>query len=128
MGNAMGHVFNEVLHPEVSPDFRNPPTFDPNLGFPNGRKERVMVATQEELNDLAIPLDKRDYCAHRYIKWIKCHQQNYPFATRCHHEKHEYEQCEYDDFVLRMKEYERERRLKVRAEKIRAKKLAEELE
>ncbi|XP_014780152.1 NADH dehydrogenase [ubiquinone] 1 beta subcomplex subunit 7 [Octopus bimaculoides] len=128
MGNAAGHVIFEFMHPELAPDHNNPPTFDPNLGFPNGRKERVMIATQEELNELSIPLEKRDYCAHLYVKWLKCRQQNYPMCQRCHHEKHDYEQCEYDDFVLRMKEYERERRLKMRTERIQAKKLAEDLE
>merc|ERR1711964_748224 len=108
MGNAYGHVVHAYLHPDQAPDWTQPPTFNPNMGFENGRKPRVMVATQEELNQHNIPLDKRDYCAHHYINWMSCRKQVYPFTGRCHHEKHVYDQCEFDDWVLRMKEYERE--------------------
>lgn len=44
MGNAfggyIGNGFNLYFHPEIQPDPSKEPTFDPNLGFPNGRKER----------------------------------------------------------------------------------------
>lgn len=47
MGNAVGYVhengFNLYLHPEVQPNPREEPTFDPNIGFPEGRKERGTV-------------------------------------------------------------------------------------
>jgi hypothetical protein len=37
MGNSWTHYVSE---PQNRPDFDNPPTFDPLVGFPNGRKER----------------------------------------------------------------------------------------
>lgn len=37
MGNMM---YAYVTHPDTAPDIKNPPTFNPLLGFPNGRKER----------------------------------------------------------------------------------------
>merc|ERR1712243_475441 len=59
-----------------------------------------------------IPLNKRDYCAHYYISYMKCRRDAGPWGfNACDHEKHEWEHCQYEDFVMRMKEYERERRL-----------------
>lgn len=44
MGAAFGYFpesgFNLYFHPEVTPGPNEKPTFDPNLGFENGRKER----------------------------------------------------------------------------------------
>lgn len=44
MGNSFGNIptsgFYLYFYPEITPDPREEPTFDPNLGFPNGRKER----------------------------------------------------------------------------------------
>jgi len=47
---------------------RPPPiTHDPLEGFPNGRKPRVMLATKAEMQSARIPLEHRDYCAHKLI-------------------------------------------------------------
>ncbi|PVD23549.1 hypothetical protein C0Q70_16821 [Pomacea canaliculata] len=116
MGNMM---YAYVTHPDTAPDIKNPPTFNPLLGFPNGRKERTIEATREELDRAAVPLDKRDYCVDFYLKYLRCREQAFPFVkSSCHHEWHEYDVCQYEDFVLRMKEYEREKRLKERAKRI----------
>ncbi|KAJ8040932.1 NADH dehydrogenase [ubiquinone] 1 beta subcomplex subunit 7 [Holothuria leucospilota] len=115
----MGHMWSAyVTHSDTAPDMNNIPTFDPLYGFPDGRKEREMIATQEEMNAAMLPLDRRDYCAHLYIKYLACKQEN-PLGVhiKCKHEKHEYDLCEYEDYVLRMKEYERERRLLERAKR-----------
>merc|ERR1711931_476905 len=59
-----------------------------------------------------VPLKHRDYCAHYYINFLKCNRDRGALDfSACNHEKHEWEHCQYDDFVMRMKEYERERRL-----------------
>ena len=57
----------------------------------------VMVATQEEMEAAAVPMDKRDYCAHKYIKLMECHREKFPWASRCLPVKHEYEHCEYEE-------------------------------
>jgi hypothetical protein len=36
----MGATFNKYTEPGVSPGFNEHPSFDPMLGFPNGRKPR----------------------------------------------------------------------------------------
>ncbi|KAL1505378.1 hypothetical protein ABEB36_004961 [Hypothenemus hampei] len=118
MGNSFGYAFengiNRYLHPEITPSPDEHPTFDPLLGFPEGRKERVMLATKEEMVSCKIPLVNRDYCAHKLIEYLGCRKDNFPFVVKCAHEKHAYLNCRYDDFVTRMKEYERERRLRVK--------------
>jgi len=120
ISNKMGHMWSSyITNKDTTPDLSKTPTFDPLYGFPNGRQERVMIATQEEMNKAQVPLERRDYCAHLYIAMLKCKRDNFPNVFACKHAKHEYEQCEYEDFVMRMKEYERERRLLVRAKRKR---------
>ncbi|XP_044265168.1 NADH dehydrogenase [ubiquinone] 1 beta subcomplex subunit 7 [Tribolium madens] len=118
MGAAFGYFpesgFNLYFHPEVTPGPNEKPTFDPLLGFENGRKERVMLATEEEMRSAKIPPEHRDYCAHHLLKYLSCRKDNWPWAVNCEHEKHVYSHCKYEDYVIRMKEYERERRLRVR--------------
>jgi NADH dehydrogenase (ubiquinone) 1 beta subcomplex subunit 7 len=78
---------------------------------------------------------ERDYCAHTLIEYKKCQsvvcphahaaypfQQYAPFASwACQDARHGYDSCEAQDFLLRLKEYERERRLLLRhARKIAA--------
>merc|ERR1711997_949215 len=60
-----------------------------------------------------VPLKYRDYCAPHYINYQKCARTRpmVDFFNQCGGEKHEWEHCQYEDFILRQKEYERERRL-----------------
>ncbi|XP_034263314.1 NADH dehydrogenase [ubiquinone] 1 beta subcomplex subunit 7 isoform X1 [Pantherophis guttatus] len=103
---------------EVEPDISALPTFDAHLGLPE-RKERVMIATHQEMNDAQIPYKFRDYCAHHYITWMKCRRDTYPFSINgCKHQEHEWKYCEHLDYVMRMKEFERERRLLARKKRI----------
>nr|XP_053632556.1 NADH dehydrogenase [ubiquinone] 1 beta subcomplex subunit 7-like [Cherax quadricarinatus] len=114
----MGHVYSQYLgDPAVTPDHTKGPTFDPLYGYPGGRKERVMIATLEEMESAQLPLNKRDYCAHLAIDHRACRQRVWPFTYKCAHEKHTYLNCEYADYVLRLKEHERERRLLERAKR-----------
>ncbi|XP_046555114.1 NADH dehydrogenase [ubiquinone] 1 beta subcomplex subunit 7-like [Haliotis rubra] len=125
MGNMM---YAYVSHPDTAPNINKPPSFDPLLGFENGRKERTVKATREELDQARIPLEKRDYCVDDFMAFMKCRDSNFPFVlSKCSHERHVYEECEYQDFVLRMKEYEREKRLLERQKRIQQKDAAEEL-
>ncbi|XP_046995475.1 NADH dehydrogenase [ubiquinone] 1 beta subcomplex subunit 7 [Schistocerca americana] len=125
MGNAWALY---VSDPQGTPQPMKEPSFDPLLGFPNGRKQRVMLATEEEMISAKIPPENRDYCAHLLIKYQACRADVWPWAYKCAHEKHAYMTCEFEDYVLRMKEYERERRLLQRQKRIAAKSHKEELE
>uniref|UniRef100_A0A183CDP6 NADH dehydrogenase [ubiquinone] 1 beta subcomplex subunit 7 n=1 Tax=Globodera pallida TaxID=36090 RepID=A0A183CDP6_GLOPA len=66
----------------------------------------------------------RDYCAHKAVAWRKCCWNKAPFASHyCHGARHAYALCQYDDYLQRMKEFEREKRLlqrKFRKEKANA--------
>merc|ERR1719228_1809486 len=65
-----------------------------------------------------VPMEYRDYCAHHYIHYAKCQRTQKSWQLyKCDGEKHEWEHCEFDDFIMRMKEYERERRLRQRTQK-----------
>ncbi|XP_058917899.1 NADH dehydrogenase [ubiquinone] 1 beta subcomplex subunit 7 [Kogia breviceps] len=94
----------------VEPDPLRMPTFPPDYGFP-GRKEREMVATQQEMNDAQLALQQRDYCAHYLIRLLKCKRDHFPSFLACKQEQHGWDHCEHVDYVKRMKEFERERRL-----------------
>uniref|UniRef100_A0A8C5NUG6 NADH dehydrogenase [ubiquinone] 1 beta subcomplex subunit 7 n=1 Tax=Jaculus jaculus TaxID=51337 RepID=A0A8C5NUG6_JACJA len=94
----------------TEPDPLHMPTFPPDLGFAD-RKERVMVATQQEMSDAQLPLEQRDYCAHYLLRLLKCKRDHFPNFLACSHERHDWDYCEHLDYVKRMKEFERERRL-----------------
>ncbi|XP_054549303.1 NADH dehydrogenase [ubiquinone] 1 beta subcomplex subunit 7 isoform X1 [Talpa occidentalis] len=70
-----------------------------------------MVATQQEMNDAQLVLQQRDYCAHYLIRLLKCKRDSFPNFLACKHEQHDWDYCEHLDYVKRMKEFERERRL-----------------
>uniref|UniRef100_A0A1I8ETT0 NADH dehydrogenase [ubiquinone] 1 beta subcomplex subunit 7 n=1 Tax=Wuchereria bancrofti TaxID=6293 RepID=A0A1I8ETT0_WUCBA len=107
--------------PEVSPRTDRPPTFDPLYGFPKGRKPREMKATWEEMDHWKLEFGDRDYCAHLLINLKKCQRQYAPFSHYyCTDDYHGWQNCEYEDHILRMKEFERERRLLKRASRKRA--------
>ncbi|EGC32569.1 hypothetical protein DICPUDRAFT_92578 [Dictyostelium purpureum] len=71
-----------------------PPTFNPD-------GTRRMNATQKELEDKNIPLHFRDYCAHILIKLNDCRVSTYYAPWQCMDEKHAYEQCQYDEYLIR---------------------------
>lgn len=56
-----------------------------------------MIATKEEMMSARIHPKFRDYCAHKLIEFKNCRQLKFPFVFRCAHERHEYEQCEYEE-------------------------------
>ncbi|XP_059143065.1 NADH dehydrogenase [ubiquinone] 1 beta subcomplex subunit 7-like [Physella acuta] len=125
MGNMW---YTYVSHPDTAPDYKNPPTFDPLLGFPNGRKERRVLATREELDKANIPLKRRDYCVDYFLALTKCKQEHFPrLISHCSKQLHEWEHCELNDQTMRVKEWERERRLKERNKRITRKHSLEEL-
>ncbi|XP_023677730.1 NADH dehydrogenase [ubiquinone] 1 beta subcomplex subunit 7 [Paramormyrops kingsleyae] len=120
MGSHLARTY--ITERDTEPDPLKPPSFDPQFGF-GERKEREMVATQEQMNLAQLPTVQRDYCAHHLIKLMKCKRDNWPNFLACQHERHDWDYCEHQDYVMRMKEYERERRLlkrKKRLEEVQA--------
>jgi len=122
----MGNGIILALKPEVTPSPNQESQFNPLFGFENGRKQREMIASEEEMISAKLPHENRDYCAHLALKLMQCRKEVWPWAWKCAPEKHEYMSCEYEDWILRMKEYERERRLMERTERIRKRKEKED--
>uniref|UniRef100_A0A3Q1I148 NADH dehydrogenase [ubiquinone] 1 beta subcomplex subunit 7 n=2 Tax=Anabas testudineus TaxID=64144 RepID=A0A3Q1I148_ANATE len=108
-----------ITERDTEPDPTGKKEFDPHFGFAE-RKEREMVASQEQMNLAQLPLQQRDYCAHYLLKFMKCKRDNWPNFMACKHERHDWDYCEHQDYVMRMKEYERERRLQLRKKRIEA--------
>merc|ERR1712080_49718 len=112
----------------VTPKQHSQPTWDPMLGFPNGRKQRVLTASAEEMEAIQIPPSSRGFCAEYAVKIKACQYENFPMGWRCEGLKHEAGHCLKEDYIIRMKGYERERRLRKRAKRIAEREAAEEAE
>lgn len=56
-----------------------------------------MIATEDEMISAKLKLNDRDYCAHLLLKYRACRKDNWPFAVKCSHEKHEYLHCEHEE-------------------------------
>ncbi|KAM9454283.1 NADH dehydrogenase [ubiquinone] 1 beta subcomplex subunit 7 [Clarias gariepinus] len=113
-------VRSYITERDTSPDPKGPLQHEPQFGFTEERKERESVATQEQMNMAMLPLEQRDYCAHYLMKLMKCKRDNFPNFLACKHERHDWDYCEHQDYVMRMKEYERERRLNLRKKRMEA--------
>ncbi|KAF9824838.1 hypothetical protein SFRURICE_018037 [Spodoptera frugiperda] len=114
----MGQMMGSYDARKVDLYMDDKPTFDPQAGFNYQRKPREMVAREEDLVSAKIPVKYRDYCAHHLLEYQSCRYKNMPLLYKCAHEKHAYLICEKDDYVIRMKEFERERRLRLREKRI----------
>lgn len=56
-----------------------------------------MLVTKEELMSAKVPLENRDYCAHKLLKLLSCQDDVWPFVYKCSHDKHEYMNCQYEE-------------------------------
>jgi NADH dehydrogenase (ubiquinone) 1 beta subcomplex subunit 7 len=113
--------------PETYPKSAYPNTFDPLTGFPKGRKKREMKVTEEEMDAWGLETEERDYCAHKFIAWRRCMMQHTPVANwYCDQIRHDFDHCELEDTIMRMKEFERERRLLKRMKRKRERQAAGE--
>ncbi|KXN89360.1 NADH dehydrogenase [ubiquinone] 1 beta subcomplex subunit 7 [Leucoagaricus sp. SymC.cos] len=62
------------------------------------------TASQTELKANRVPLQWRDGCSALLIPLNVCRNKKYYLPWECEHERHEYERCQYEDYVRRMKE------------------------
>lgn len=95
------------------------PTFAGDKGFSFKRKQRRSTANKDDLISAKIPPKFRDYCADKLLVYQVCRYKHWPIVINCAHEKHAYLTCEMEDYVIRMKEFERERRLREREIRIK---------
>lgn len=118
----MGSLFSAADGSAVGLYMNDKPTFKNNAGFCYKRQQRKMCIQEAALVSAKIPPEYRDYCAHYLLEYKKCRYKQMPLVYRCAHEKHIYMNCEKEDYVNRMKEFEREKRLRVREERIKKEK------
>ncbi|XP_041975938.1 NADH dehydrogenase [ubiquinone] 1 beta subcomplex subunit 7 [Aricia agestis] len=114
MGNFLATHYTR----DIGLQMDDKPTFGAQDGFSFNRQEREMIAKEEDLISARIPPKFRDYCAHHLLDYQVCRYKNMPLLYRCAHERHTYLNCEHQDYVLRMKEFERERRLRIREQRL----------
>merc|ERR1712141_561579 len=113
--HMMNPIRGTITEPDTTPLTNSEATFDPQLGWEGQRKEREPAKwTEEEMEAMRIPPWKRDYCAHLIAPLKKCLNQNHPAFGRCLPEKEDYQHCQQNEQLLRIKEWERERRLRLR--------------
>lgn len=112
----MGNAVSLKYKPDVTPHPEKFSAYDPNFGFPTGRQERgelkidfyfsfrnfvylflVMVATEKEMMSAKLELFERDYCAHKLIEYRACRADVWPWAYKCTPEKHDYQNCQYEE-------------------------------
>ncbi|KAF7255650.1 hypothetical protein EG68_07688 [Paragonimus skrjabini miyazakii] len=110
----MGHVISTYMDPKSMPDISKGPIFDQLQGFPEGRKKRVPVVSEEEMLAVGLKPHERDYCAHVLMAYRKCRAENVLAVVACAELRHRNLRCHQADQLLRRKEYERERRLLAR--------------
>ena len=56
-----------------------------------------MTATQEEMESAKIPIEFRDYCAGALLKYLGCRADEFPMVYKCHHQKHNYMHCQFEE-------------------------------
>ncbi|KAJ2721828.1 hypothetical protein GGI07_003711 [Coemansia sp. Benny D115] len=66
-------------------------------------KEPEMKVSAKEMAEARLPLRYRDYCAHLLIPLNKCRHRTMYLPWKCEEERHDYEKCEYEDFMRRSK-------------------------
>lgn len=59
-----------------------------------------MIATEAEMISAKLPLEERDYCAHKKIDYLACRADVWPWAYKCAHAKHEVLSCLADELVF----------------------------
>lgn len=55
-----------------------------------------MGATTEEMNLGGLTRVERDFCAHSFMKYLKCRRDWFPETFRCHEERAKHSACKHD--------------------------------
>ncbi|KAI9502663.1 hypothetical protein GGI25_003518 [Coemansia spiralis] len=63
--------------------------------------EPEMKISAQEMAEARLPLRYRDYCAHLLVPLNKCRHRSMYLPWKCEPERHEYEKCQYEEFMNR---------------------------
>lgn len=58
-----------------------------------------MIATKDEMDSARLNPDQRDYCAHILLRLLACKSETWPWVYKCHHQKENYLECEFEEWV-----------------------------
>ena len=58
-----------------------------------------MKVSKEEMKKAGIDLAYRDFCAHLLIPLNECRRKSFFLPWKCGDERHEYEKCQYEEYV-----------------------------
>ncbi|XP_069737700.1 NADH dehydrogenase [ubiquinone] 1 beta subcomplex subunit 7 isoform X1 [Phaenicophaeus curvirostris] len=118
------HLARRYLRdPEVEPDPLRLPSFEPELGL-GPRRPREVTVTAEALAGARVPLEQRDFCSAELLRLLRCQRDAFPLAWSCRDLRHHWDACQHRDYVMRMKEFERERRLLQRQKRLQQRQAA----
>jgi len=67
------------------------------------------TASQTELKAKKVPLGWRDQCSSLLIPLNVCRRDKYYLPWECNDERHAYEECQYKDYMRRMKELSKQK-------------------
>lgn len=77
------------------------------------RLSSIILVAQEQMDAADVPYHYRDYCAHAFIDYKECRlTSGFSWRTKCHHELHAYNKCEYKEFKVRQFALARHKRKK----------------
>ncbi|CCU76405.1 NADH-ubiquinone oxidoreductase B18 [Blumeria hordei DH14] len=63
---------------------------------------RNASASREEMSQARLPIQYRDGCAGLLIPLNRCRFKEYYLPWKCENERHSYEKCQYDEFLMRV--------------------------
>jgi len=58
------------------------------------------VLTMEQMEAACIDPEWRDYCAHHLVEFDKCRRDHFPWVIACAPQKHAWQQCQVEEYVL----------------------------
>lgn len=56
-----------------------------------------MPLSEAEMESAKIPYKYRDFCVDKYMVFMRCRADNWPWVAACHHQLHDYHTCEYHE-------------------------------
>merc|ERR1712110_786096 len=107
-------MYKSWTQPDLEPKNEDKPKYEVDYGFSEPNQVRKIKTNEDEMYLAKIPPNRRDYCGYHLIELAKCKRENFPFYSKCEHYTHEWNNCQNEDGVARMRVFEREKRLLAR--------------
>lgn len=122
MGNNESGILFTHLWKQDQPEAFSPSKYDPQYGFEGRERQELKPdVTLQEMDSAGLDLELRDNCARTHLTFKTCLRYNAPFWFMCKGYYNEVLGCLYDNKIVDMKEFEREKRLNIRERRIREK-------